>query len=160
MPSHIEEVLFVWVCVCGLLDLLYRRLPNLLTLGAYLPAIAVMVLTHNSWLGGTVSSSLLAWLVALSLTLPAYAAGWIAAGDVKYFSAIGLLCGIDITLLCYVVAAVISLVILVTRPLYSALLHLIASKQHDHSSVTINSKSIPFGSCLSLGVIVGLIAPL
>ncbi len=155
---YAEGLLFIWVCWCGFLDYRYRKLPNLLTLSAYLPAILVMIISSHGWLGDTISSSLIAWLAAVILTLPAYSIGWLAAGDVKYLSAIGLLCGLETTLICYVVAALLSFISIMAAPFYKYLLLFISSKTRHYSSITLSNQSIPFGSFLSLGVIVGLIA--
>lgn len=67
-------------------DLATRRIPNLLTLGAAIAALAV-----HAYLEGFsgVWMSLSGWLVGAALLLPFFALGGMGAGDVKLMAALG-----------------------------------------------------------------------
>mgnify|MGYP005849194045 CR=1 FL=1 len=92
--SVIVISLFIgWLLLCAITDLRWHKLPNVLTLGACLPALTVLIFQQHSLLGASLSSALTGWCLAMLLTLPAYAVGWLGAGDVKMFSAMGLMTG-------------------------------------------------------------------
>jgi prepilin peptidase CpaA len=67
-------------------DLKTRRIPNLLTFGAALAAVA----TH-AYTGGPAAAgwSVLGWLVGVAFFLPIFALGGMGAGDVKLLAALG-----------------------------------------------------------------------
>lgn len=127
----------------GLMDLYARRLPNLLTLGMCLVAAGWLLLTGHAMLGANWSSVLAGVLVSLLLTLPAYAAGWLGAGDVKMLLAIALLVGNQTMLLVFVIAAVLA-----------ALFGIVAFCLPASGMSSITSKRwIPFGAALGAGLL-------
>lgn len=67
-------------------DLATRRIPNVLTFGAALAALAC-----HAWVSGWsgVGMSLAGWLVGVMLFLPVFALGGMGAGDVKLLGAVG-----------------------------------------------------------------------
>ncbi len=71
-------------------DLRTRRIPNALTIGAAMAAIAVHAVS-----GGAVDAllSVGGWLTGVLLFLPFYALGGMGGGDVKLLGAIGILAG-------------------------------------------------------------------
>jgi prepilin peptidase CpaA len=76
--------------IAAVCDLKTRRIPNSLTFGAALVAIAV-----NGYLAGWqgIGLSLAGWIVGLVLFFPFYALGGLGAGDVKLLAALGALVG-------------------------------------------------------------------
>jgi prepilin peptidase CpaA len=72
--------------VAAVWDLRTRRIPNILTFGAALAAIA----THG-YLGGPAGAgwALAGWLVGVAFFLPFFALGGMGAGDVKLLAALG-----------------------------------------------------------------------
>lgn len=76
--------------VAAIFDVATRRIPNLLTFGTALLAIA-----FHSWTAGLsgLGVSLLGWLVGVVLFFPFFALGGMGAADVKLVGAIGALVG-------------------------------------------------------------------
>lgn len=72
------------------LDLRYQRIPNKLCLFAFVFALLLQGIS-SQWQG--IGQALLGAGLALALLLPAYAIGWLAAGDVKLMIAVGALSG-------------------------------------------------------------------
>lgn len=86
-------ILTGWVFAVVTADVVSRRIPNALTLGAVAVALVVLAVTGQMVLGGGWSGALLGSMVALALTLPGYVKRWLGAADVKLLLAIGLLGG-------------------------------------------------------------------
>ncbi|HET7833925.1 MAG TPA: prepilin peptidase [Gallionella sp.] len=90
----IERIILVlWALAAAGYDARRRRLPNWLTLGGLAVGAVYAFLTGTSLLGGDAVSALLAAVVGLAALFPAYLAGWMGAGDVKLFAAMGMLGG-------------------------------------------------------------------
>jgi prepilin peptidase CpaA len=72
--------------IACIFDLHSRRIPNVLTFGAAIAALAFAAVV-----GGIdgVGTSLAGWLIATALWLPIYALGGMGAGDVKLMAAVG-----------------------------------------------------------------------
>lgn len=145
-----------WLAVCAVIDLRLRKLPNWLTLGAYLIAVLILILTQQNLLGGPVDASLWAWLIALILTMPAYAFGWLGAGDVKMLSALGLMSGLRFMLMSFVLAGLLAGLL----TFYSMLSRRFVPYLNLHSekfgwqlptTAICNGKSLPFGAVIAFG---------
>ncbi len=90
----IERIILVlWALAAAGYDARQRRLPNWLTLGGFAGGAVYTLLTGASLLGGDPVSALLAAVVGFAALFPAYLAGWMGAGDVKLFAAMGMLGG-------------------------------------------------------------------
>lgn len=96
----------MWACGIAYFDSRYRRIPNLLSLGAWLLGAVLIIVNRTSLYGADISSALSAAGFGALVTLPAYIKGRLGAGDVKYLIAIGLLTSLPITLRCFVIAAI------------------------------------------------------
>lgn len=105
-----EMSVVAWCISIGLADLYARRLPNPLTLGGCLIAISWLLVTGHSILDASLQSAVLGAAVSLLLTLPAYAARLLGAGDVKLLTAIALLGGAYVTLFSFVIAAILAVI--------------------------------------------------
>lgn len=134
----------------------------MLTLGAHFLAILMWLLVGHGLFGAEILSCVLAWLVALFLTLPAYALKWLGAGDVKMFAAIGLLTGLQFTLITFVVAALLAgflsiswLFLLRAFPYLN--LHLKPYGRQLPLIALPSGKILPFGAFLALGVVVTML---
>ncbi|MTI63503.1 prepilin peptidase [Methylophaga sp.] len=151
-----------WLMLCGYVDLRSRRLPNLLTLGAHLPAITALIIFHQSLMGEPLLSAVYAWLLALLLTLPAYAVRWLGAGDVKMLSALALMTGWQFLLLSFVIAGLLAGIIV--------LLWLLAQRSFPYLNLklarwdsqippvaVLNGKALPFGGLLAVAGLTVLI---
>lgn len=149
-------IVLIWSAVCAGYDLKFRRLPNLLTLGAHIPAIGVLIWTGQGLLGSDAKSCLIAWCLAIVLTLPAYIVKWLGAGDVKLLSAIALVGGFKIMAFSYVIAALLSVMSLLAAHFLPQLL------RQDSVSATSSLPSlaykIPFGTFLATGLILTVVS--
>lgn len=96
-----------WAAACGGYDLAFRRIPNVLTLGAHGGALTMLATTGQGWLGASPTSCLVAWALALVLTMPAYAVKLLGAGDAKMLAAMGLAGGMEPMLVAYAIAGLL-----------------------------------------------------
>ncbi|MGH8523501.1 MAG: prepilin peptidase [Gammaproteobacteria bacterium] len=140
----------VWAAACGCFDLWRRRLPNALTLGAAVLGLVWLIGTGAGLLGGTAASCLGAAVLALVLTVPAYARGQLGAGDVKLLAAIGLLAGLEALLVTYMVAG-----LLAGGGLW--LNHQLGRYRLDHPGA--RGRWLPFGFLLTIGFSVAILFP-
>lgn len=97
-----------WALFVAGFDLRRRRIPNFLSLGGALVALGWLATHGSSLLAGTPGEVALAFALALLLTVPAYAAGWLGAGDVKFLAAFALMSGWQSLLVVVVVAGLVS----------------------------------------------------
>src|SRR5262245_24901739 len=82
-PSHMALVVASLACVS---DLRTRRIPNALTFGSAIAAIAVHGVTDGTS-GLTTGAG--GWLAGVALFFPLFALGGMGAGDVKLLGALG-----------------------------------------------------------------------
>jgi prepilin peptidase CpaA len=73
-------------CVAVFFDVRARRIPNVLTFGAALAAVAYAGI-HGGWAG--IGTSAAGWLAGAALFFPFFALGGMGAGDVKLLAALG-----------------------------------------------------------------------
>jgi prepilin peptidase CpaA len=86
-------VLVAWATAAAGFDARQRRLPNWLTLGGLLGGALYVLVNGTSVSGGDPFNALLAAAIGFVALFPAYLAGWMGAGDVKLFAAMGMLAG-------------------------------------------------------------------
>ncbi len=141
-----EAMVAAWSLAVCLSDLNARRIPNILSFGAMLLATGFLLATGHAVLGADWQSAVLAACLGLVLTVPAYLAGWLGAGDVKLLFAIGLLAGWKITLFSFVIAGLISG--------SAAIAYLILTR---NTGLSVSRKRwLPFGAALSLGLLLAI----
>lgn len=99
----------LWALMLAGSDLRYRRLPNGLTLGALAFGLLWAGWTGQIWLGGAGWTGLLGLAAAFFALLPSYAWHKLAAGDVKFMMAVGVLAGASPLLGVYLLAALFTL---------------------------------------------------
>ena len=109
-------VVMVWLVLCAAQDVRQRLLANRLTLGVALLAMIYLFWTGTTWLGASIGQGLLAFFLALLLTLPGYAVGRLGAGDVKLLAALALVSDAKYLLWSFVGAAVANLLWLIVAP--------------------------------------------
>jgi prepilin peptidase CpaA len=86
-PPPVPVVAVVAVVVAAsICDVRGRRIPNALTLGAAVVAVAMQLVMHG-WSGVLLAAS--GWAVGAALFFPLFALGGMGAGDVKLLAAIG-----------------------------------------------------------------------
>ncbi|NVZ67585.1 prepilin peptidase [Pseudomonas costantinii] len=102
-------VVVIWLVVCAVQDVRQRLLANRLTLGAALLALIYLLWTGTTWLGASVGEGVLAFILALLLTLPGYTLGRLGAGDVKLLVALALASNAQYLLWSFIGAAVANL---------------------------------------------------
>lgn len=138
-----ELIVTAWSLTVGVADLSARRIPNVLTLGICLIAIAWLLATGHSILGANWQSAILAALISLLLTLPAYALQLLGAGDTKLLLAIALIGGTHLTLLAFVIASILAMIFWIAHSLFSRL----------GQRLERPKRWIPFGAALSAGLV-------
>ncbi len=91
-------VLIAWAAMAAGFDARHHRLPNWLTLGGLSVGAVYALACGTSLLGGHAVHALLAAVIGFAALFPAYLAGWMGAGDVKLFAAMGMLGGSKVML--------------------------------------------------------------
>jgi len=134
-------LLIAWAATVALCDWRWRRLPNWLTLGALCCGGVWLLMSGSGPVGASVGASALAFATGTLALLPAYLVGWLGAGDVKLFAAMGLLGGMAVLLPTLLVACLVSGLI--------ALLVLLREGRRP-------GRRIPFGIGLALGFILAV----
>jgi prepilin peptidase CpaA len=86
-------ILVAWATAAAGFDARQRRLPNWLTLGGLVGGALYALVNGTSVLGGDPVYALLSAAIGFLALFPAYLAGWMGAGDVKLFAAMGMLGG-------------------------------------------------------------------
>lgn len=88
-------VLAVVVVPAAVVDLRFRRIPNLLSLAGVLLGVAVNVFV--SGIDGLLAAAA-GMLLAFGIGFPLWLAGWFGAGDVKLLSAVGAIVNVKLLL--------------------------------------------------------------
>lgn len=147
-----------WAAVCGLYDLALRRIPNSLTVGGHVGALAMLAASGQGWLGASPSSCFAAWVLALALTVPAYALKKLGAGDAKLLAAMGLAGGLEAMLVAYTIAALLVGGVAAVWLLVYHCKPLLARIGIDASALPEpKGRMLPFGLGLAIGFIVALV---
>jgi prepilin peptidase CpaA len=135
-------VLIAWATTAAGFDARHHRLPNWLTLGGLLGGGLYALATGTSLLGGSAANAMFATVIAFLLLLPAYLAGWMGAGDVKLFAAMGMLGGGKVLLPTLFIGSIVGGI--------GALLFLVFHKKRSATEVPVK-RPLPFGVGLALG---------
>jgi len=91
MEYPADWILVTVVLVAAGLDMKFRRIPNWLTVPAFVLALGLRVPMGS----GPVVDGLLAALIAFALSVPIFALGGLGGGDVKLLTAVGAFLGLD-----------------------------------------------------------------
>jgi prepilin peptidase CpaA len=153
-------LLAVWVCSIAYFDARYRRIPNVLSLGAWLVAACVLLTKQTSLTGASASSALLAAGAGFAATWPAYAVRKLGAGDVKLMVAIGLLTSLSVALHTFVIAALLggglallwmnaALLMSTLPPSWASA----SSRLGRWAAVPIKQRRMAYGSLLAVGLL-------
>ncbi len=139
-------IVVAWCLGVVLADLSARRIPNILTLGMCLIAICWLAVTGHSMLNTDIRSVALGAAVSLLLTLPAYAARLLGAGDVKLLLAIALVGGGYIASLSFVIAAFLAL--------FFGIFYIVFARLR--ARPISRKRWLPFGAALSVGLLIAV----
>ena len=101
-------ILIAWATTAAGFDARYHRLPNWLTLGGLVAGALYALVYGTSLLGGNPLHALASAAIGFLALFPAYLAGWMGAGDVKLFAAMGMLGGGTVLLPALLVGSIIS----------------------------------------------------
>jgi Flp pilus assembly protein protease CpaA len=138
-----EMIVAAWCLGVVFTDLRFRRIPNSLMVGAYLVAGLSLLITGHALMGPHWQSVILGVGVSLALTLPAYAARLLGAGDVKLILAIALIGGWYLTLFAFVIASILAITFVIANIIFTQFgTHQVPPKRW-----------IPFGAALSAGLL-------
>ncbi|MDF3835123.1 prepilin peptidase [Cupriavidus basilensis] len=117
LPPLIGPCAIVLVLAAAALDLKSRRIPNWLTLGAWVLALPLQMTLHGPAHGALGWTS--GWLTGFACFLPFYLLRGMAAGDVKLMAAVGALLGagmaFEVALLTFVLGGVWALAMTIRR---------------------------------------------
>lgn len=138
-----EMSVIVWCVSVGLTDLYFRRIPNILMIGAYSVPIFSSLITGQALLGAHWQSVAIGIGVSLLLTLPAYAARLLGAGDVKLILAIALIGGWQLMPSSFVIASILAIVFVIAHNIFIRF----------STSQSQPKRWIPFGAALSVGLL-------
>jgi prepilin peptidase CpaA len=145
----IERIILVaWATVAAGIDARHRRLPNWLTLGGLTAGALYALVTGTSLLGGNLSNAMFAAAIAFLLLFPMYLAGWMGAGDVKLFAAMGMLGGSKVLLPTLVIGSIVSGI---------GALVLVMLKKRLVPADAPGKRPLPYGVGLALGFAVSVL---
>lgn len=147
MPPIGETISVAWACTLVYWDWRYRRLPNVLTLGAGLVGVAFLAITGASPLGAGGTSMLAGSGLALLLTLPGYFLRQLGAGDVKLLVAVALLGGSAAALVAFVIGSLATITAAGAWVFLGARFGLLPG----------SGKWLPFGASLAVGFVVAVV---
>lgn len=131
-------ILIAWATAAAGFDARQRRLPNWLTLGGLVGGALYALVNGTSMLGGAPGNALLSAAIGFLALFPAYLAGWMGAGDVKLFAAMGILGGGKVLLPALLAGCLISG--------FGALLLIML-----HKGYVPGKRPLPFGVGLAVG---------
>jgi prepilin peptidase CpaA len=144
-------------------DARYRRIPNAMSLGAWVLGIGVLLSHQTSLTGAPASSALGAAAAGFLVTWPGYALHKLGAGDVKFMVAIGLLTSFEITLNCFVIAALLGGLMAMLWMKMPALSHMLPARwAHANSqfgrwvAIPVKERRMAYGTFLAFGLLCSL----
>ena len=143
-----QIILIAWATAAAGIDARRHRLPNWLTLGGLIAGALYALATGASPLGGDLSDAMFAAAIAFLLLFPMHLAGWMGAGDVKLFAAMGMLGGSKVLLPALVIGSIVSGI---------AALALAMLKKGRVPADAPGKRPLPYGVGLALGFAVSVL---
>lgn len=140
-----QGLVVLWSLLVLTSDLTARRIPNFLSIGAALFAAIFLVVSGMTVLGANWQAALVGMALGLLLTLPAYLARWLGAGDVKLVVAIGLLDGWQGVVASFAVAGLLAGMVAVAW---------MTLERYGGSPMPTTRRWLPFGAALAVGMLV------
>lgn len=157
----------LWLAAVGSCDLVWRRLPNPLTMGAWGAAVILWYVSGKGLDGTVWPHCLLAGGAALGLGLIPYGLRLLGGGDVKLLVAIGLLMGPVALTVSFVVGSLLAglsavLVIMYRRahPLvavWQPWIDRFSFERGARDPATRTARPLPYGAALAFGAAVALV---
>lgn len=126
-------VIIILVCICGVIDLRKRRIPNNITF-----PLIVIALGYNIFTGNYVTS-LIGLIVAIFIGIILFMANGIGGGDVKLLAAIGAFSGVIPFFNVIFIASILSILWSVGMLLRKTI-----------TKNSIENTDAPFGLCLAI----------
>lgn len=164
MPGIAALLLIVWAVGVAYFDWRYRRIPNLLSLGAFCVGCAVLIFRQTSLTGAPWGTALLGGGFGLVATFPAYLLRKLGAGDVKYLVAMGLLTSFAITFKAFLIAATLGMCIAMLWLAIAWALPLLPKPQAQDPGrlarwllIPAHDRRMAFGTLLSIGLVASLL---
>lgn len=164
MQYVLTLLLVCWAIVVAYFDIRYRRIPNVLSLGAWVAALLILLTQGHSLTGASLASTGGAAAFALLVTLPGYLTHRLGAGDVKYLTAIGLLTSLPLTSVCFVIGALGGGVLAATWLLAPRILEWMPAMPDGQmtrrlsawATMPMSDRKMPYGAFLSAGLVAAL----
>jgi prepilin peptidase CpaA len=146
----IERILLLgWATTAAVFDARYHRLPNWLTVGGFAVGAVYALLAGMSLLGGNMANAMFAAAIAFLLFFPLYLAGWMGAGDVKLFTAMGMLGGSRVLLPTLFISSIVAGI--------GALVLLRLNRKNTGAAEMPAKRPLPYGVGLALGFAVSVL---
>lgn len=142
-------ILLAWATIAAVCDARDRRLPNWLTLGGFTVGAVYALIAGVSLLGGNTANAMFAAAIAFLLFFPMYLAGWMGAGDVKLFAAMGMLGGSKVLLPTLLIASIVAGI--------GALVLLGRNRKNTGAAEAPARRPLPYGVGLALGFAVSVL---
>jgi len=163
VPGKLLIPLILWAAWVGYVDWRDRRIPNQLSLGAWVVGIVMLVFEQASLVGVSPSSALYGAAFGLLVTYPAYLMRKLGAGDVKFLVAMGLLTSFSITIKAFVIAAfagsLLAILWLTVDWWITYLPERLTGQAHFVGrwlAIPIRERRMAYGSLLAMGLIASL----
>ena len=151
----IQDTLVILIsAIGGIYDLKSRRIPNWLTFGTFIAALAFNIFHFNL---SSILNCLLGFLVGILLLIIPYIFGGMGAGDVKLLGAIGSVVGFKNIISIFIYSAICGL--------FLGLIWIVARPEHLKFLITTGQifqaidkkEKVPYGIAILLGTIIYVI---
>lgn len=151
--------MIAWSLLIIFYDISSRTIPNYLSIGSILMAILVLSVTGQTVTHEPVSAAFIGLIIAILITIPAYAFKLMGAGDVKLLCGISLLCGVNVMITSFVIASLSLFVILIILSRIYLLNFILPLNIKTLALRAPKEKYIPFGAAIAVGLVLTQVYP-
>lgn len=152
-------IVIAWAMLIIFYDIRSRIIPNYLSIGAVLLALLVLSVTGQTVTHEPISSAIIGLIIALLITIPAYAFKLLGGGDVKFLCSISLLCGVNVMIISFVIASLSLFVILIILSRLYLLNIILPLDIKVLAKRAPKEKYIPFGAAIAVGLVLTQVYP-
>ncbi len=152
-------IIVAWAMLIIFYDIRSRTIPNYLSIGALLLALLVLSVTGQTVTHEPMYSAIFGLIIALLITIPAYAFKLLGGGDVKLLCGISLLCGVNVMITSFVIASLSLFVILIILSRLYLLNIILPLDIKPLVQRAPKEKYIPFGAVIAVGLVLTQVYP-